>query len=156
MATCQDCGREFDTERGLQIHRTIEHDEEMEGVEEDGRDWNVFTVWKRPRYAFILGLLAGAVLVVSVVLSTPSTFQDRPDRIGERIVNHYRKIAPPTIEYALVGVEEHASGTYAVTLQVTSGAVTSNQTVYVTAGGDYVFESPPAEVQADVSALGEG
>ncbi len=153
MATCEDCGETFDTEERLWIHRTIEHDdvEEWEG----GSRWDtLLDAITMPRYAFVLGILVGAVLVASITVSSPSSLQGDPDRIGTQTVSHYRQIAPPGVEYSLAGVEGHGSGTYAVTLQVQRGSVASNETVYVSPGGDYVFEASPTEMTAAISALG--
>ncbi|MDY6766310.1 MAG: hypothetical protein SVW77_02990 [Candidatus Nanohaloarchaea archaeon] len=152
MARCDECGREYETERGVSIHRAVEHDEELETVDDTGV---LVAAARDPRYTFFFGLLAGLIILGATAFSTPSTFQGPPENIGQNTLTHYEEKAPPGVEYNLVGVEQHDSGLYAVTLQVVSGRTASNQTVYASPDGKYVFESPPAAIRQDIGALGK-
>ncbi|MFB6294625.1 MAG: hypothetical protein ABEI97_02605 [Candidatus Nanohaloarchaea archaeon] len=153
MARCEECGAEYETERGVSIHRTVEHDADLEDVDAAGTGEPLLTVLQNPRYAFFLGLLAGIIIVGVFLLSPSSTFQAGAAEIGQNTLTHYQEKAPPGVSYRLMEVEQHDSGLYAVTLQVTSGTTASNQTVYASPDGGYVFESAPTAVTQDLGAF---
>ncbi|MDY6770120.1 MAG: hypothetical protein SVU88_04050 [Candidatus Nanohaloarchaea archaeon] len=153
MPRCDECGEAFDTERGVWIHSAVEHDE-MEDWE-GGSNWQkTVDVLGNSRYAFFLGFLAGMVVVTMLAFSSASPVQGDATDVGRTVLHHYEERAPPGVTYTLGAVEEHPSGTYAVTLRVASGAVQDNRTVYATRDGQHVFESPPVELEQDISALG--
>ncbi|MDY6761428.1 MAG: hypothetical protein SVY41_00095 [Candidatus Nanohaloarchaea archaeon] len=153
MARCEECGRTYDTERGLSIHRAVEHDEELDTGADVGD--TLHTALRSPRHMFFFGFLAGLVVIGAAVFSSTSTFQGDPQKIGENTLTHYQEKAPPGVSYRLVGVEQHRSGLYAVTLQVTSGTTASNQTVYASPDGGFLFESSPVSVRQDIGAFSE-
>lgn len=151
MPRCDECGREYDTERGVSIHRTVEHDDDLEEWEGDAD--TVLATIHNPRYMFFFGFLVGLVVIGMVVFSSAPSFQGEPEEIGRNTVAHYERTAPPGVTYDLMTVEEHDSGLYAVTLQVTSGNTASNQTVYASPDGGYLFESSPVTTSTDISAF---
>lgn len=160
MVTCPDCDARFDTERGLEIHRSIDHaDSDADSAADTGSDHGgdigamVVDAWNNPRFAFLFGLIAGVVLVGTVVLSSPSAFTgDSTEQVGQTVLGHYESRAPPGVSYTLADVTEQDSGMYAVTLDVTTAADTYQETVYVTPDGGHVFEVPPQRLTADFSA----
>lgn len=154
---CPECGAKFDTERGLEIHREIDHRDV--GIEREPEDdvFDHLREWWTPRNAFLLGGLAGILVLGLLVLSSPTTFgSGEPEDVGAKTLAHYRSAAPPGVEYDLVDVREDVSGMYRVTLEVTSGTATSQETVYVAPDGRRVFESPPVQLHADISAFSDG
>ncbi|MDY6776674.1 MAG: hypothetical protein SVQ76_01050 [Candidatus Nanohaloarchaea archaeon] len=157
MVVCPECGEEFDSEKGLEIHETVEHEEiEIEdGEGERGLLDDVIEFWRNPRNALVIGILLGVLLSGTLVLSSPDTFtpEEHPGQVGEMVLNHYRKAAPPAVNYELLGVEGAAGDVYAVKLKVERGTLSSNETVYVAGNGRLLFEHPPVELEADLSTL---
>ncbi len=157
MVDCPDCDARFDTERGLEIHRRIDH-HVPEDVEDPHGEGGIGALlvdsWRNPRFAFLLGALVGVLLVGTVVFSAPSAFLgDSEEQIAANVVHHYESRAPPTATYELGGIDRLDTGMYAVTLEVTAAGTTTEETVYVTPDGTRLFESPPQRVQADIGSL---
>lgn len=157
---CRECGETFDTDRGLEIHERIDHQDleiEQETTSDDDLPAKVIALWKRsPKFSFLVGALVGIVLVGTVVLSAPDAFPpDDGEQVGDRVVNHYTARAPAGVSYDLVGVERRDSGMYAVTVRVTNGERSYSETVHVTPDGTRVFESPPRRLRPDISSFGE-
>lgn len=157
---CPECGEAFDTERGLEIHERIDHqDITIEETPSSGDDivGKVLHAWRHsPKFSFLVGALVGIVLVGTIVLTTPDAFQpDGTGQVGERVVNHYSSRAPAGVSYELADVRQEDSGIYTVILEVTSAGTTYREAVYVTPDGSQVFESPPSRLRADISSFGE-
>lgn len=111
----------------------------------------VVEAWKRPKLAFLLGALFGIIIVGSLVISPPAALQSLPpEDVGETVVTHYQNLAPTGVDYELAAVQRHDSGLRQVTIDVTRGTLTTQEVVYVTRDGQWVFEQPPNRVQPSV------
>lgn len=108
--------------------------------------------WKRPRNTFLLGILLGSLLVGTLVVSPPAALESTPpEEVGEAVVDHYQQRAPTGLSYELVSIRSHDSGLYQVTVDVQSGEESTEEDVYVTDDGKWVFERPPSQVQPQVT-----
>lgn len=112
----------------------------------------VLDAWQHPKFAFLIGLLAGIFFIGMLVFAPPETFQQTTqDELGEKVVGHYENRAPTGLQYELVDVEHHGSGLYEVNVNVMRGTVTTEETVYITSDGKWVFDQPPSRIQPQLS-----
>ncbi len=108
--------------------------------------------WKQPKITFLLGLLAGSLLVGTLVVSPPAALEPTPpETIGEAIVDHYQQRAPHGVTYELAEIRSHDSGLYQVTVTVQSGAQSTEEQVYVTENGKWSFERPPTQIHPQIT-----
>ncbi len=112
----------------------------------------VVNTWTRPKLMFLLGLLFGSILVGTLAVSPPAALEPAaPKEIGAAALDHYQDRAPTGITYELVNVRSHDSGLYRVTLRVESGTHSTEETVYVTENGKWVFEQSPSQMQPRIT-----
>lgn len=156
MATCPECDKEFDTERGVKVHMGMEHPDQTDEVVHEDLGDRILDAWNNPRSAFLIGIAVGAVMVGSLLLSDAQTFDPAgPSDVGSQVVHHYQSIGPPGVSYTLVDTEQTRYGMHKVTIRVTRGSLTSEETVYVTGNGQYIFATTPEKLRADLSALAD-
>ncbi len=112
----------------------------------------VLDAWHRPRFAFLVGILVGIMLIGMIVFAPAEAFQqDTAEDIGKKAVAHFQDRAPTGIEYELAGVSHYGDGLYQAHIDVTRGTVTSTETVYATTNGKWVFTEQPEHLQPQLS-----
>ncbi len=150
--TCDECGDTFETEKGLAMHREVEHGA---AADPDIGD-KLLAAIREPRVAFLTGIVIGTALVGMLLLSPPAAIQRvASGDIGAKVVSHYGARAPPGVSYEVVAVETTDFGMHAVTLDMERGSRTDTATVYVSPDGSRVFTERPDRVRADISALAD-
>lgn len=107
----------------------------------------ILATWKQPRVAFLIGLLVGAIAIGSIAVSPPTTQDEEAGNIGDRVIAHYEDRAPQGVTYSLEDVRQYSNGMYKVTLTVNNGATTSQESVYVSADGEWIFETAPVNTR---------
>lgn len=108
--------------------------------------------WKQPKITFLTGLLVGSLLVGTLAVSPPAALQPTPpEDVGTAVVDHYQQRAPAGVTYEMVDIRRHDSDLYQVTVNVQSGTQSSEEQVYVTDDGKWVFERPPSQVHPQVT-----
>jgi hypothetical protein len=112
----------------------------------------VLDAWHRPRFAFLVGTLAGILLIGMIVFAPADAFQqDTAQDIGERAVTHFQNRAPTGLEYSLVSTNRYGDGLYQIKIDVTRGSITSTETVYVTTNGKWLFTKQPEHLQPQLA-----
>jgi hypothetical protein len=130
-----------------------EDGDDAETAEYDADDLGdrILDAWHRPRFAFLLGMLAGITLIGMIVFAPAEAFQQERADLGERAVNHFESRAPTGLQYEFVSTEHHGPGLYRVKMDVIRGSISSTETVYITANGKWLFTEQPEHLQPHLS-----
>lgn len=156
-AECEECGEAFETERTLDMHQQIEHqDKELDEIKPQGVGEAVVEFWREPHVTLLIGVVLGIIAAGSVLLTTGGSGPEvTASGVGEKVVSNYQDVAPPGVEYELVDTERQDSGMYAVTVRVQGGAETSETVVYVSPDGRWAFTDTPRRLKTDLASAAD-
>ncbi|MFB6217506.1 MAG: hypothetical protein ABEJ72_11185 [Candidatus Aenigmatarchaeota archaeon] len=134
MVECDICGEDFDSERGMKVHRSRVHGDERKKIVKQHGEFPTQTVLK---------LATASLLVLLFIFAVNSTvMMPSKDKVVDRAMNHIRTELKGGENTTLISSSDTGSTFYRLKVNFTGRKVN----VYVTKDGKYIFFQNPTEI----------